>query len=376
MIYFDNSATSYPKPLCVKTAYAKAFAAYSFNSGRGGYRASLKAAGKIYEVREKLGKMFSCNAENIAFTKNCTEALNYAIKGSLRKDCHIIISSLEHNSVSRVAEKLKNDGICDYSIVPYNRDLNKTVASFKKAVRENTTVIICTFASNVFGVMMPIKEIGSFCRERGIRFIVDAAQGAGLYPINMKDSCIDILCAPGHKSIMAPMGTGFIALNDGVKLNTVIEGGTGSKSLSLVQPESYPDRLESGTLNNSGIIAMGAAVDYIMRCGMEALYEAELGLVKYMYSALSDINAIKLYTDYPEESRSMPVLSFNCKNYSSEKTARMLSEYNICTRAGYHCAPLAHRHFNTIDRGTVRLSPGCFNTKKECDRFINVVKKL
>lgn len=375
MIYFDNSATSYPKPLCVKFTAAKSLAQYSFNSGRGGYTESLKAAEKIFNVREKVGALFSCKPENVAFTKNCTEALNYAIKGSAVKGSHILISSLEHNSVSRVVNKICEKGYCEYSVFPCCDNTEKCFNNFKIAIRKNTKLVICTFASNAFGTMLPIKEIGLFCRERGIRFIVDAAQGAGIYPIDMQKCCIDILCASGHKSLMAPMGTGFIALSDGIKLNTVFEGGTGTNSLSFNQPSFMPERLESGTLNNPGIIALGRAIDYITDKGIEVLYKAEIELINYLYSSLKEVKDIKLYTE-PCEGKSMPVLSFNYKDYSSEKTSALLAQKGICTRAGYHCSPLAHKTFNTLNTGTVRISLGHFNNKKECDRFINVVKKL
>lgn len=374
MIYFDNSATSYPKPLCVRIAHANALSRYSFNSGRGGYVESLKAAEKIYSVREKIGGLFNCKPENVAFTKNCTEALNYAIKGSVRKG-HIVISSLEHNSVSRVVKKLSDKGEYEYSVFPFSENTDKCFSNFKTAVRKNTELVICTFASNVFGNMLPIREIGAYCKERGIRFIVDAAQGAGIFPIDLQRDCIDILCAPGHKSLMGPMGTGFIALNDNVKLNTVIEGGTGTNSLSLIQPQIMPERLESGTLNNPGIISLGKAIDYIKKTGIEVLYSAEIELINYLYLSLRGINGVKLYTE-PRVNKSTPVLSFNYKDYSSEKTAALLGNKGICTRAGYHCSPLAHKTFNTLDRGTVRISLGCFNTEKECNSFINVVKKL
>jgi len=376
LIYFDNSATSYPKPFCVRKAAAEAMLYYSFNSGRGGYKQSVKAAEKIYDVRRKIGDMFCCTPENIAFTKNCTEALNYAIKGSAVKGSHILISSLEHNSVSRVVQKLCDDGICDYSVVPCGKSKAQTFNNFKVAVRKNTKLIICTFASNVFGTMMPIKELGKFCNENGIRFIVDAAQGAGLYPINMRDNNIDILCAPGHKSLMAPMGTGFIALKEGIHLKTLTEGGTGTNSLSLKPPEVLPERLEAGTLNNVGIIALGSAIEYINNIGIKNLYKAELELISYLYDKFSQIETVKLYTQKPKAHYSMPVLSFNCRDYSSEKTAQLLADNSICLRAGYHCSPLAHKAFNTLDTGTVRVSLGAFNNKKECDRFINVVKKL
>ena len=376
MIYFDNSATSYPKPWNVKQKIYEAMHLYSFNSGRGGYKASLRAAEKIYSVREKIADMFCCDAENVAFTKNCTEALNIAIKGSVKKGSHIVISSLEHNSVSRVIYKLFNDGIIDYSIAPFSFDKNETVKNFESAITPETALVVCTAASNAFGCLMPVREIGALCRKRNIRFVVDAAQSAGIYPINMVKDNIDILCAPGHKSLMGPMGTGFIAFRVKTVLKTITEGGTGSNSLSFIQPLALPDRYESGTLNNIGIIGLGAGIDYINNIGIDDMNYHEIKLIQLLYEALSNIDGVKLYTPFPESDSSLPVLSFNKGKTSSEETALMLSEKNICTRAGYHCAPLAHEHFNTLDTGTVRVSLGWFNTQRECERFTNVLKLL
>lgn len=376
MIYFDNSATTYPKPSSViKQAYY-ALKYYSFNSGRGGYAASLKCAEKIFSVREKIGTMFSVNPENVAFTKNCTEALNIAIKGSLKKGDHVIISSLEHNSVSRVVEALSNKGMIDYDIARFSFDEDETVSNFEDLIKPNTSLIVCMHSSNVFGVVFPINRIGKLCKKHNIRFVVDAAQGAGVADIDMKRDNIDVLCSAGHKSLLGPMGTGFIAVKDGIKLNTLIEGGTGSKSLSLFQPDFMPDRFESGTLNNSGIIALGEGIDYIHKIGMNNIYKKEISLSRELYSKLSSVENVKLYTPKPEINYSMPIVSFNYSDLSSEAIASILSKADICVRAGYHCSPLAHKHFDTLSTGTVRVSLGCFNNEKEINKFVNVVKNI
>lgn len=376
MIYFDNAATSYPKPSSVLASGVFAMKKYSFNSGRGGYKESIKAGEMIFFVREKVADMFGFEPQNIAFTKNCTEALNMAIKGSVKAGEHIIISSLEHNSVARVCEKLFDDGVIDYDIASYSFDDDETVLNFEKLIKPNTSAVVCMHSSNAFGVTFPVAKIGKMCRNHGIRFIVDGAQGAGVADINAKRDNIDILCAPGHKCLLGAMGTGFIAVRDGINLSTVYEGGTGSNSLSLSQPDFLPDRLESGTLNNPGIISLGKGIDYINNYGTATVYSHELSLAAYTYNALSNIPDVKLYVPSPDKCKTMPIISFNFGDYSSEKTAALLAKNNICTRAGFHCTPLAHRHFSTTDTGTVRVSFGIFNTLKECDAFINVVKKL
>lgn len=376
MIYFDNAATTYPKPSSVLASAVLAMKKYSFNSGRGGYKESIKAGEMIYTVREKVASMFGFEPQNVAFTKNCTEALNMAIKGSVKSGDHIIISSLEHNSVSRVAEKLFDDGIIDYDIAKYSYNDDETVANFENLIKPNTTLVVCMHSSNAFGVTFPVAKIGKMCKLHGIRFVVDGAQGAGVADINAKRDNIDILCAPGHKCLLGAMGTGFIAVRDGLKLSTVEEGGTGSNSMSLKQPDFLPDRLEAGTLNNSGIISLGKGIDYINSYGTEAIYNHEFSLMQHTYKALENINDVVLYTTFPEQGKTMPIISFNFGDYSSEKTAAILAKNDICTRAGFHCTPLAHKHFGTTDRGTVRISFGMFNTVRDCDALINLVKKF
>jgi cysteine desulfurase family protein len=349
---------------------------YSFNSGRGGYKSSVDAAGRIFEARQRIGGLINCSPENIAFMPNCTYALNTAIKGVAEKGSHIIISNLEHNSVARPVYALEKQSIAEYSIAQYSFDKEGTIENFRNQIRENTRAIVCMHASNVFGCVFPIKEIGEICRQNGIIFIVDAAQSAGVLDIDMKRDNIDILCAPGHKGLYGPMGTGFIALADGVKLNTLAQGGTGSRSVDFDQPEFMPDRLEAGTLNNIGIIGLSAGVDFVQSRGVGAIFTHELELCNYIYSKLKTNPEITLCTPAPDEFFSAPIISFNYGDYSSEKTAALLADRGIAVRAGLHCSPLAHTAFNTLDRGTVRVSPSVFNTRKDCEKLIFYLKNL
>lgn len=376
MIYFDNSATSYPKPQNVIRGVNTALKRYSFNSGRGGYKASVDSAEMIYNVREKIARMFGFSSENIIFTKNCTEALNIAIKGSVKKGDHVIISDLEHNSVSRVVEALAQNGTIEYDKASYSPDDDEMIERIKALIKPSTSIIIMTYASNAFGVILPIQKIGALCKKHGIRFIVDGAQGAGIGDINAKRDNIDILCAPGHKCLFGAMGSGFIAIKDEIMLEPLMHGGTGSASIILEQPTFSPDRYEAGTLNNIGIISIGEGIDYINSIGREKIYKHEMEYAKYIYKQLSTIGGIKLYTPAPELYKSMPIVSFNLKDYTSERVANVLAQNDICVRGGYHCAPLAHEHFGTMDNGTVRISPGCFNTEKECINLVNIVKKM
>ncbi len=376
MIYFDNSATSYPKPRQFYSSVKDAYYNYSFNVGRGGYSPSLKAAQKVFSVREQLSDMFSFDVDNTVFTKNCTEALNCTIKGVAEEGDHFIISSLEHNSVWRVLKKLEALGEVSFDILQYKADTEKLLRELAGLIKRNTRAVICTHSSNVFGVTLPINEIGRLCRKKGILFILDASQGAGLFDINAERDNIDIMCSSGHKSLYGPMGTGFMAFRNGVKIKTLLEGGTGSKSFDGFMPEASPDRFEAGTPDVPALMLLGHGLEFIKRKGVEKIYSHSLELVRCLYSELKRLNGAQLYTPYPEKGRTAPILSFNYKDYSSEKTAALLADKNVCVRGGYHCSPLAHSSFGTADRGTVRISTGCFNTFKECDKFVSLLKKL
>lgn len=374
MIYLDNSATTNPKPYNVIYAADKAMKNYSFNSGRGGYNRSIITAEKIYNVREKLSSILPYQSQNIAFTQNCTSALNMAIKGSVKKGDHIIISCLEHNAVSRPVTALASKGIITYDVAKISYDDDETISNIKALIKDNTSLIVCMHSSNVFGVILPVLKIGELCQEQGIRLIVDAAQTVGV--IDVKNINADILCAPGHKGLYGPMGTGFIAVRESTDLDTIIEGGTGSLSMSLNQPDVLPDRLESGTLNNSGIIGLGAGVDFVKSKGIGNIYNHELSLIQMIYSELNRLDNVILYTPFPQRDKFAPIISFNFSDYPSEKTASLLADRGIAVRAGLHCAPLAHKFYNTDDRGTVRISPSVFTTARECEIFINTLKKL
>lgn len=376
MIYLDNSATTNPKPQEVKNAVSRAMNYYSFNSGRGGYKESVNTSNMIFSCRESLSQMFGFSPENIAFTQNCTTALNYAIKGIVKPGDHIIISNLEHNAVARPVNALFEKGIIEYDLAEFSFDKEEIINNFKKLIKPNTKLIVCMHASNVFGCVFPIREIGKLAHDNGIIFVVDAAQSAGVLDIDAKRDNIDILCASGHKGLYAPMGTGFTALGDNIKLDTIIEGGTGSESMNLAQPDNMPERLESGTLNNVGISGLLAGTRFVNAKGISNIYKHENRLMQYVYKELSKNQNVTLYTPSFNDFLLAPILSFNYKDYPSEKTSSLLAEKNIATRAGFHCSKLAHTAFGTQNRGTVRISPSVFTKYSECENFINILKKL
>ncbi len=378
MIYLDNGATSFPKPFCVTESVIKAMKFYAGNPGRGGHRSTIQAGEIVYNTREKLGEMFSCPAEGVIFCNNCTSALNTAIMGICKKGDRIITSSLEHNSVSRPLEHLKEKGIINYDIVKVNpQNDDKTVEGFKKALSAaDTKAVICTFASNVFGTLLPIERIGRLCKEKDIIFIVDGAQAAGTIAIDMKRMNIDILCLPGHKGLFGPMGTGVMLLSGRVMPEELTRGGTGSYSMKKDQPKEIPDRYESGTINLPGIAGLNSGVSFISSVGGEcAIHRKETELIKVLEEDISVIRNIKLYS-HMKSSVNAPIFSFNVGDYHSEEISSALDRCGIAVRAGYHCARLTHENHLSDDRGCVRVTPGFFNTKKDIKNFVFCLNKI
>ena len=378
MIYLDNSATSYPKPECVTQAVYDSFYKFGANSGRGAYEMAIDTTEQIYNCRKKVADFFNTDhIENVIFTYNCTTALNMAIKGLARNNTHFIISDLEHNAVLRPLETLKQKGICDYSIAKVSVDDYQTLKNFKSKIQSNTIAIICTGASNVFGIIPPYKMLSNLAHKNELLFIMDCSQIAGTVSIDIKKDNIDILCCAGHKGLMGPTGTGFMILNDDIQLDSIIEGGTGSNSASATQPDILPDKFESGTPNVQGIIGLSSAIDFINKENIRKIYEHEISLLKYLHKNLKSIENVFLYTDFYDNRQYLaPILSFNIKNMHSENVAEILSNMGICVRAGLHCAPLAHKKFGTENTGTVRISPSIFTKKSDIDFLIKSVIKF
>ena len=376
MIYLDNAATSGKKPPEVISAVEKSLRELSANPGRGGHTLSIRASERVFSVRKKVAGFFKAKGEDrVIFTPSCTHGLNYAIKGIMRKGDHIIISSMEHNAVARPVEALRRMGAeVDIAEVIFG-DSDATVRSFERLMKRNTRAVVCMHASNVTGEVFPIKEIGQSCKKRGILFIVDGAQTAGLLPINCEEMCIDYLAVAPHKGLYAPMGTGILIANADIPF-TIIEGGTGVASVLPHQPEEYPERMESGTLNLPGIVGIAAGIDFINRKGMEKMYSAEMGLMHRLYTGLSKIPSVNIYSPPPEKGKAVPVLSFNLRDRDSADVASTLNAGGIAVRAGLHCAPYAHKRLGTIKQGTVRVSPSVYNSQRDIELFLESVEKI
>ncbi len=376
MIYFDNGATSFPKPFAVVNAVQRSFCDFCANPGRGGYKSAMKSAEMIYNARSEAAELVNAEAENVIFTSGCTYSLNAAIKGICRRNSHFVISDLEHNSVLRPIEKLKQLGVCDFSVAKTTPDSLETTKNFVNEFRKNTVAVICTLSSNVFGIMPPIEIIAREAHKYGILFILDAAQGAGYLPVDMKKIGADIICCAGHKGLFGPMGTGLLILSKDVSLDTLTEGGTGSNSESPYQPLFSPDRYESGTPNIHGIAGLSAGMSFVKNIKCENILSNENKIIKYIYDELKLLDSAILYTDFYDGLPKSPVLSFNIKAKKSEETAALLAEQGICVRGGLHCAPLAHKKMNTLDCGTVRITPSWFTNEKDAEILVNCIKKI
>jgi cysteine desulfurase family protein len=376
MIYLDNAATSWPKPEEVYQAADEALRRGG-NPGRSGHKLSISAGRMVEESRMLLAKLFAIpNPESIAFTLNTTDALNLAIKGMIKKDDHVITSSMEHNSVARPLEALKSSGV-EMSKVASSPISGVDIREVKAAIKGNTRLMVFSHVSNVTGTINPVAEIGQLCHEYGIIFLVDAAQSAGVIPIDVMRMNIDLLAFPGHKSLLGPVGTGGLYVREGLSLKPLREGGTGSFSELLSQPEKIPDRYESGTLNTSGIAGLAAGVRFLLEQGVETLQEKEAALTNRLLKGISQIPGITVFGPPPGKLRT-GVVSLVIDGMEPAQTAIILDNiFDIAVRAGLHCAPDAHRTLGTIGTGgTVRFSIGAFNTEKEIDLCLVALRSI
>ena len=375
MLYFDNAATTFPKPASVRKAVEEAFYCFGANPGRSGHKMGMETAKKVFETRKKAADFFGLSeSENLVFTKNCTEALNIVLMSIGSEGGHFIISDLEHNSVLRPLFELKKLGKADFSVAEvFESEPEKTVESFRKLIRSDTKMIVATGSSNVFGIKLPIKMLAKLAHENGILFLADMAQTAGSEHMDMEKTGVDFICAPGHKGLLGPMGTGILAAKRPELLKPHLFGGTGSYSLLPNQPEDLPEMLESGTLNVPGICGLFAGIEKVVSEGEDKISEREIGLAQKLYSEISKIKNAALFTGFPEKETHSAVVSFVLGDLSGEKTAEKLSEKGVASRGGFHCSALAHQKMNTEKRGTCRLSIGPLNTEEEILKLIGII---
>lgn len=375
VIYLDNAATTFPKPAAVMTAVMRFMSERAANPGRSGHALSMKAAETVYRCRESAARFFHApGPENVAFCLNATQAINTALKGCGLAGKAVVTSTVEHNAVMRPLHKLAGQGVvCRTADIADGDDA--IVENFRRALTPQTAMIACTHASNVTGRVLPIGRLGALCKEKGLLFLVDASQSAGVLPIDMEAMHIDYLCMPGHKGLYGPMGTGLLIAADGTELDTLLEGGTGSDSLRLEQPAYLPDRLESGTVNAPGIAGLGAGLSYVARRGVENIYREEHALALRLYDLLADIPNVNLYTPRPETGY-VPVVSFNIEGMTSVEAASALDKAGFALRGGLHCCPAAHRRYGTLETGMVRASFGAFNTARDAALLAAAIRRL
>lgn len=378
MIYLDNSATTYPKPLSVYSAVSQGIKNYGANPGRSGHTMSRKSGEEMEKCRKTAARLFGVkDFRNIAFTLNCTQAINMVIKGILKPGDHVVTSCIEHNAVMRPLNKLEKDGVISYTAVKvYPEDNDKTLDSFRQGINSKTALIVCTHASNVWGIKLPINRIIALAKIYGIPVLIDCAQSGGLIPIDAEMLGADFMCFAGHKGLYGPMGTGMLIANSAEKLDTIIEGGTGTDSMKLCQPKEMPQKFESGTPNITGISGLRAGMEFVMNKGIENISNHESKLILYLYDRLKNIPGVKLYMPRPNSEFFVPLLSFNIEGYVSDEVGKILDKNAIEVRTGLQCAPSAHEFGGTSDIGVVRVSPSAFNTKFEIDRLVDVVKAI
>lgn len=374
MIYLDNAATTMKKPQCVIDAVVNAMT-HMGNAGRGANEAALDASRIIYDTREKISDLFNLkNPSRVAFTCNSTESLNTAIKGVLTSSDHAITTSLEHNSVLRPLYELESKGM-ELSVVECDENGNINYDDFEKLIQKNTKAIVCTHASNLVGNLLDVKKIGEIAKKHNLVFIVDASQSAGVFPIDMQDMNIDILCFTGHKGLLGPQGTGGLCVRENINVKPLKVGGSGINTFSKTQPESMPTILEAGTLNGHAIAGLNAALDYLKEEGIENIQKCEEELMFRFYNGIKDIKDIKIYGNF--ENKRAAIVAFNVGDIDSAAFSDELSLYHdISTRPGAHCAPLMHKAMNTVDQGAVRFSFSHYNTEEEIDTAINAVKEI
>lgn len=374
MIYFDNSASTNKKPfLCRYNMFKYSSPKYAANAGRSSHKLSMRLAQKILEAREHFNTFFGNDCvDHVVFTSGCTESANTALFGTVKPGCHILVTVNEHNSVLRTVEQLKKKFNITYDIVPCNEKQQVTLDEIKPLVKPNTYMLCFNHSSNVTGATSGLYDIGQFCKKNKILFMVDGAQSAGHDLIDMKRQNISILNLSGHKGLMGPQGVGVMLYRENVYIEPFKFGGTGVKSSELDPPVIAPDSLEAGTMASPNILALDASLQYIDKHFLEIQDKINL-LTKYLFNELKNISFVRILSYEPSSSG---VITFLVDGLEPNDVANKLSEKGVCVRSGLHCAPLIHKHLGTINSGAVRISLSCFNTMRECKKFIKILKDI
>lgn len=373
MIYFDAAATTLQKPAAVRQAVARALELCA-NPGRSGHKPALRAAEEVFACREEAAAFFGMEApERVVFTQNATHALNLAIKSLLHDGGHAVISGYEHNSVVRPLEAMARQGVTYTAAYSSLFQPQETLDAIRAAIVPETRCVILNHVSNVFGFVLPLEEVDALCAEQGLPLIVDASQSAGVLPLKASAlRAADFLCMPGHKALYGPQGTGLLLCCKDIQPYSLIEGGTGSLSLEARQPDFLPDLLESGTLNVPGIAGLREGLRFAAK-NREEICRREQDLVRRLAEGIGALKGTEVFSHPDCQSG---VLSFRSTRHDPAQLAEALGERGVCVRSGLHCAPLAHRSADTLPAGTVRLSLSAFNTGREAEGFLRILKDL
>lgn len=379
LIYLDNAATSHPKPETVIQAMTTFMREVGGNPGRSGHRLSIEAGRVVFEAREKIAALFGVSdSSRVIFGQNATEAINLGLKGLLRRGDHVITSSMEHNSVMRPIRALERESI-ELTVIPCSREGFLDPAEIQRAIRKNSRMVVLNHGSNVVGTLLPLEPVGEICRKHGILFLVDAAQTAGVIPIDMERGKVDLLAFTGHKALFGPQGTGGLVLGTRVderNLEPLKRGGTGSRSEREEQPDFLPDLCESGTPNAVGLAGLRAGLDFILGLGIEKIRDHERKLTARLIQGLLEIPGVVVYGSGDAE-KQCAVVSFNLKDWvPSDLSFRLDEAFGILTRVGLHCAPSAHRTIGTFPEGTVRVSMSYLNTVEEIEQTLQAIEIL
>ncbi|MGI6359174.1 MAG: aminotransferase class V-fold PLP-dependent enzyme [Bacillota bacterium] len=374
MIYLDNAATTWPKPPAVLKALSDSLREFGANPGRGGHSLSLRSARMVFAARQQLASFFgSKQPHRWVYTSGATESANAALFGLLNPGDHVLISQYEHNAVARPLYQLSRQGV-EVTRTPLVKSGKLDVPSLTRSLRPTTRLLAISHASNVTGTVLPIDEICDFCRANDILLLVDASQTAGLLDIDVSRG-IDLLLLPGHKSLYGPPGIGALYASPAVELRPYRFGGTGSQSESLEQPQVWPDRMESGTLNTPGIYALQAGINFVQQVGKEAIYRHEMQLARQLVAGLREIDGIQVYGWTGEVQ--VPVVACNLQGVDGTEVALILDQsYGIAVRSGLHCAPVAHKALGTLEQGVVRFSIGYYNTHDEILLTIEAMQEI
>ncbi len=373
MIYFDNAATSLPKPQSVGQAILEAINTFG-GAGRGGHSAALAATRCVYKARKEVAELIGSSADRTAFTMNATESLNIAISGLLTEEDHVITTVIEHNSVLRPLYRLRSQGM-GLSFVGVDQSGRLDYDQFSRVLQSNSRAVICTHASNLTGNLYDLGFIADFCKKNGLLLIVDAAQTAGVFPINVDDMGIDVLCFTGHKGLFGPQGTGGLCIRKGLDIKPFKVGGSGIHSYSESHPTEMPEALEAGTLNAHGIAGLLAGLEYISTVGIDVIRNRELTLANQFLEGISEIPGIRILGEHKEPHA--PIVTLNIGDMDAAVVGDQLSTlYGICVRTGTHCAPLAHLALGTQAQGAVRFSFSSFNTDEEIKTGIRAIAEI